>query len=115
MHDDKRRNVRRPLSYPGNIDVGDGSPLRDCVLHDASEHGAQIAVAAPDELPDTFILALGFEGTARRRCRVVWRTEDRIGVEYLKDPTLNRLKVALHADPDIAEPAGEPHAAAVGK
>ncbi len=39
----------------------------------------------PDGVPDEFILALSSDGAARRRCRVAWRTENQIGVEFLKD------------------------------
>jgi len=73
---EKRKNFRRSISYPAFIDLGDGSP---------SQEGALLAVAEPDGVPDEFILALSSDGAARRRCRVAWRTENQIGVEFLKD------------------------------
>ena len=82
---EKRKNLRRTVTYPAFIDLGDGSPARACTLCDASQEGAQLAVADPDSLPDEFILALSSDGAARRRCRVVWRTETQVGVEFLKD------------------------------
>jgi hypothetical protein len=81
---DKRKNLRRSISYPAFIDLGDGSP-RVCSLCDASQEGAQLAVADPDALPDEFILALSADGAARRRCRIVWRTQTQIGVVFLKE------------------------------
>lgn len=86
MGSDKRRNVRRSLAYPGLINVGDGSPLRQCTLFDVSESGAQIVVPAPDELPEEFCLILGFVGAAQRHCRVAWRSDKRIGVKFQKEP-----------------------------
>ena len=82
---EKRRNLRRTVSYPAFLDLGDGLPARECTLCDASQEGAQLAVADPDSLPNEFILALSADGAARRRCRVMWRTEKQIGVEFLKD------------------------------
>ena len=82
---EKRKNLRRSITYPAFIDLGDGSPAIECTLCDASQEGAQLAVADPDSVPDEFILALSSDGAARRRCRVAWRTEDQVGVEFLKD------------------------------
>jgi hypothetical protein len=81
---ENRKNLRRPIAYPAFIDLGDGSPI-ECTLCDASQEGALLAVAEPDGVPDEFILALSSDGAARRRCRVAWRTEDQVGVEFLKD------------------------------
>jgi hypothetical protein len=82
---EKRKNLRRSITYPAFIDLGDGSPTIECTLCDASQEGALLAVAKPDSVPVEFILALSSDGAARRRCRVAWRTEDQVGVEFLKD------------------------------
>ena len=52
---------------------------------DASQEGAQLALADPNSLPNEFILALSSDGAARRRCRVIWRTENQVGGEFLRD------------------------------
>ena len=84
---DKRKNLRRSISYPAFIDLGgDLAPVR-CTLCVASQEGAQLAVADPNSLPNEFILALSSDGAARRRCRVVWRADGQIGVEFMKDMT----------------------------
>lgn len=82
---EKRKNPRRLVSYPAFIDLGDDRPAVKCALCDASQEGAQLAVTDPAALPDEFILALSSDGAARRRCRVTWRAEDSIGVQFLKD------------------------------
>jgi hypothetical protein len=81
---EKRKNPRRLVSYPAFIDLGDDRPAVKCALCDASQEGAQLAVADPAALPDEFILALSSDGAARRRCRVTWRAEDSIGVQFLR-------------------------------
>ena len=115
MNENKRKHVRRSLSYPARIDTGDGSPPRECLLNDASEEGAQIAVAAPKELPDSFTLILGFDGTARRRCRVMWRSETRIGVKFIRDPSQAKAKSVVSTVADDAPPGGAAQKAAVGE
>ena len=82
---EKRKNLRRSITYPAFIDLGDGSPPRECTFCDASQEGAQLAVADPKSVPDEFILVLSSGGAARRRCRVAWRTENEVGVEFLKE------------------------------
>jgi hypothetical protein len=84
-----RSNRRRAVTYPAYIDVGDGSPARQCTLCDASQHGALLEVAEPHTLPNQFTLALSVDGAARRKCRVAWRTKAQIGVEFLKDDKKN--------------------------
>jgi hypothetical protein len=91
---EKRKNLRRTVTYPAFLDLGDGSSPRECILCDASQEGAQLTVAEPNSLPDEFILALSSDGAARRRCRVMWRTEKQIGVEFLKD---RRMQPAARA------------------
>jgi hypothetical protein len=83
---EKRKTLRRTVKYPAVIDTGDGSPARACTLCDASQEGAQLLVAEPESLPSDFTLILGYDGSTRRRCKVVWRTDKRIGVEFAKNP-----------------------------
>ena len=42
---EKRRNPRRSITYPAFIDLGDDRPAIECTLCDASQEGAQLAVA----------------------------------------------------------------------
>jgi hypothetical protein len=103
---EKRKNLRRSIAYPAFLDFGDGLPVRECKLCDASQEGAQLAVSDPNGVPEQFILALSSDGAARRHCRVVWRTETQIGVVFLKtakSPVPSRTQAAYH--PDAALPA----------
>ena len=61
---DKRKGLRRSVSYPAYIDLGDGTQPRECSLCDASQEGALLAVRDPNSLPDEFILALSSGGAA---------------------------------------------------
>ena len=101
---EKRRNVRRTITYPAFIDLGDNSPARECTLCDASQEGAQLAVADPNSLPDEFILALSSDGAARRRCHVVWRTENQVGVEFLKEVKKAPARASMRPPAAMAAP-----------
>ena len=81
---EKRKNPRRAVRYPASIDLGEGAGPIHCTLHDVSQGGAQIHLVKPANLPDEFTLALGYDGTAHRRCRVKWRRGNRLGVQYQK-------------------------------
>src|ERR1051326_4956079 len=109
MSGEKRKNLRRSITYPAFIDLGDGSPLRECTFCDASQDGALLAVAEPNSVPDEFILALSSDGAARRRCRVAWRTADQVGVRFVKDlrPMPKRPGLPL-AQPEGARAPTEP-------
>jgi hypothetical protein len=47
-----------------------------------SETGAALQVSNPAAVPDTFQLLIKPE-LKKRNCRVAWRSEDRLGVEFL--------------------------------
>jgi hypothetical protein len=98
---EKRKNLRRTITYPAFIDLGDGLTI-ECTLCDASQQGALLAVAEPDSVPDQFILALSSGGAARRHCRVAWRTKDQVGVEFVKEIKKNPQSVRMPAMPSSA-------------
>lgn len=80
---DRRASVRRALRYPARIDFADGNAWWDCSLRDISEGGAKLAFRGPDAMPEEFFLLLTLGGESARRCRVVWRDDDHLGVLFL--------------------------------
>jgi hypothetical protein len=54
---------------------------RPCILSDFSDGGAKITGVRADKIPDEFRLRMP-EGD-RRGCRVVWRTENSLGVKFV--------------------------------
>jgi PilZ domain len=94
---ERRRVERRVVHIPARIDLGD-SVLRDCTVLDISELGAKLEVKAPRDLPDTFTLFLAPNGYHPRRCRVSWRSDEHVGVEFV-----TAQSSALHGDPQVFE------------
>jgi len=80
-----RKSLSEPAQQRALIDVGDGSSPRNCLICDVSQQGARVAVIRQSDIPDEFRLMLG-GGGANRPCRVVWRTEQHVGVEFLTKP-----------------------------
>ena len=73
--------MRKLMRYPAKIDPGAGAALRPCIICDISATGAQLRIEAEAVLPDEFTLLLG---RAPRWCRIVWRREKQIGVQFLR-------------------------------
>jgi PilZ domain len=60
-----------------------GQQLKECTVWDESRTGARLVVDAPETVPDVFHIYMTLDFSSRRRCRVVWRTNKLIGVEFL--------------------------------
>ena len=92
MNQNHRKQPRRHVSYPVHIGAGDNPSAREGRLNDVSESGASIAVPAAKEIPDRFVLALGFMDRVIRRCQVMWRSDDRIGVKFISRAANPKIK-----------------------
>jgi hypothetical protein len=87
---ERRRSFRKSFSHPVNLLHPDGKPICGCTMRDISETGARLRIgphAEPDGslLPPKFILAISKSGNVFRRCEVVWRKNDEIGVRFATD------------------------------
>ncbi len=81
---EKRKNTRRAMRYGAWIGIGAESPLSGCMVSDISETGARLVLENPKELPEMFNLLLSGRGGIYRRCRVVWRRDNQVGVHFQK-------------------------------
>ena len=80
--EERRKYQRHVVNIPAMIDCGDGSPMRDCTVLEISDAGARVSIESSETLPIEFTLLLT-RGGVRRRCRLVWRSEQVIGVEFV--------------------------------
>ncbi len=71
--------------------------LHGCVLADISDTGGRIDVENADAIPETFTLWLARNGSARRKCKVVWRKPHQIGVAFDR-PVFDPEKIPLAPD-----------------
>ncbi|MGE3148159.1 MAG: PilZ domain-containing protein [Pseudorhodoplanes sp.] len=81
---DNRKFPRKPLRYPATIETSeDASAL--CMISDVSDTGARLIVDQVDNVPEDFVLHLTRDGRTRRKCHVIWRSENQVGIEFQKD------------------------------
>ena len=81
-----RQDNRNKVDRTAWISVGDGRPLRNCTLIDISDSGAKLALEEEgDDIPDIFSLWLSRHGHPRYSCRVVWSSQNKIGVQFSSD------------------------------
>jgi hypothetical protein len=81
---DRRRSPRQALERDVLICSEDGKPIGVCRLCDVSATGARLSLAPRvlARLPDEFILVLAKQAKVNRRCRIVWRGQDEVGVRF---------------------------------
>ena len=77
--DERRTSSRHRVLKAGTIEFS-GTRI-DCVIRNISAAGAAIEVNSPIWFPDSFVLAVASDGSARR-CHIVRREGKRIGVAF---------------------------------
>jgi hypothetical protein len=78
----KRQEPRVKLNVPAWIEVGNSALLERCTLIDLSEKGARLVVGDISHLTDHFCLYLTRVGHVPQRCRILWRRDHQVGVEF---------------------------------
>ena len=79
---ERRQSERFGVTYPAQIHIRDGIPVRNCTVLDISQGGGRIRLDTPGPVPDQFCLLFTANGTVRRTCTVVWRHERYLGVAF---------------------------------
>jgi hypothetical protein len=78
----EKRQVQRTRVLKGaKIILDNRSSLFDCTVRNLTNLGASVHLASSVGIPDVFALSFDF-GRSSRRCRVIWRTENKIGVAF---------------------------------
>lgn len=81
MGRERRKTFRVEWNSPATI--LDGTLTRRCILVNFSNGGARITGLRGDTVPDEFTLRITRGRGRTRKCRVLWRTEDTVGVEFV--------------------------------
>jgi hypothetical protein len=91
---ERRKHRRHVVIDTAWVRLADGEPPSVCVLWDMSESGARLTVADPAAIRDECVLMLNRADVAGTRCRVVWRSKDQVGLEFLSsaEPLLRLIK-----------------------
>lgn len=79
--DERRQSIRQKSVADVWADPGGMQPAIPCKLLDISSVGAKLSCEAGVKLPDSFVLHAGDTKVA---ARVIWRRQDKVGVEFDK-------------------------------
>ena len=101
----KRQVPRVKLNVPAWIEVGNSALLERCTLIDLSEKGARLVVGDISHLTDHFCLYLTRVGHVPQRCRILWRRDHQVGVEFDSHETSTHKHIATETAYDF-EKAG---------
>jgi hypothetical protein len=78
--EERRQAPRHRVLKGGRIVFNDGRSVIDCQVRNQSEGGARLKLATVVGVPDEFELRIAAD--VPRRCRVIWRTGQEIGVAF---------------------------------
>lgn len=74
--------IERPVSYKFGRVIMQKNVQVQCIVNNINKLGAQITLEREYDLPSRILLKIDQTGT-RYRARVVWRDEERVGVEFM--------------------------------
>jgi hypothetical protein len=80
----KKREARKSVSQSGWITLEGGFAARQCVVKDLSATGAKVTIDDPNSLPAKLRLAFSRDARTGRRCEVVWRRGNSVGVKFVR-------------------------------
>jgi hypothetical protein len=87
----RRRFFRRALNQPAWIERASNNLLERCTLVNLCEIGARLTISDVYDLPEKFALHLTRASAPGRQCRVIWRHNHEVGVEFLSKVPLEHI------------------------
>jgi len=90
LRSDLRRSERNDSNVPAVIRTADAAPALPCVVCNLSEGGAKLLLEGSDALPAEFILFLRPNSPVGRRCQVIWRLGNKVGVRFVSVADFNK-------------------------
>jgi hypothetical protein len=91
----ERRKVQRRRTLKAGLIAFNRAATIECQVRNLSPAGAGLDVPSQIGIPDEFTLVVEHE-RLKRKCRVIWRTPTRLGVEFQAD--------GLASNPAATEP-----------
>lgn len=104
---DHRRAARRPVRQGAWIFLGAGSAPIPCIMLDVSSAGARLRFDEKIPTPDEFILVMSRDRRVNRRCEVVWRKDNSVGVRFLAAKSITPKPVKKQPQLGIGLPEEE--------
>ena len=89
--EERRQAERTAINTPAEIRDLSGSVIAHCVICNQSDGGAKLQFEADVDLPKEFLLMLAGMRTLGRRCQVIWRIGNKVGVRFAAGAAANAL------------------------
>ena len=89
MSNERRRNFRVEWNSPATIYDLQRNLVRPCILVSFSNTGARITGILASTIPDEFMLRITGGRRGTRKCHVLWRSNDTLGVEFTDQKTID--------------------------
>jgi hypothetical protein len=61
---------------------GDALPSLSCIAVDVCVTGARLIIHDTSDVPDEFTIVLSYTRSAARKCRLIWRGQNDVGVAF---------------------------------
>jgi len=90
--------------------IFDDGKQSKCTWSNISGGGACITVPDAEVIPDSFVMLLSENGSARRRCRVIWRKTRQLGVKF-ETPLDERVRTVSGKKPGAVAQTAQKEAA----
>ena len=100
MRGERRKSFRIEWHAPATVHDESAYP---CVVSNFSNGGAKIIGVRTAMLPDEFALQLTPGHRRLRKCRVIWRSGDALGVQFTDRPASAPAPLSAHQE---REPTG---------
>jgi len=88
---ERRPRQRRRVIWRGRCVYLDGSRTFDCVIRDATETGARIAIQGAEMIPQHFYLIDRTNRTAHE-VKVIWNNGKQLGLQFLSSFNVDAIK-----------------------
>jgi hypothetical protein len=79
---ERRQSERKATNIPAEIRNVNGSVIASCVVCNMSDGGAKLLFESDVEVPKEFLLMLNGLRTLGRRCQLIWRLGNKVGVLF---------------------------------
>jgi hypothetical protein len=90
-----RKEIHRHIHKVCWIVTGPDCQPQECRISDISDHGGKIACENVSQVPDKFVLFLTPDGKAARSCKVVWRSDKEIGLQFFGKINLRPTEITV--------------------
>ena len=84
MSGEKRKTPRQDMHWKALIVGLGGSIVGECMMANVSASGAKLLLPPSVDVPDSFALILAKNGGVRRACEVTWRSDQSVGVKFVR-------------------------------